>query len=169
LLRILLVAAALASQAPPSEVFSRLHHGHRALMDAGQWVRQRGESNEVKAFATRVLHDHDGRDRALLSFAKSRHIDVGVAAPGSADSVQAERDIGRNTHRLAAMNGAELDEEFAKAVIDLDRDLIKVAEEGARAAPTAGIRNELDNTTTFLRGEIGEAERIQRAAGHERR
>src|SRR5438309_1953235 len=105
MLRILLVAAALAAQAPPNEVFSRIHHGHRALMDAAQWVRQRGASEESRAFATRVLHDHDGRDRALLAFARSRGIDVGVVAPGTGNLIEAERDIDRDTRRLSSMSG----------------------------------------------------------------
>ena len=77
-------------------------------------------------------------------------------------AANADRDIDADIKKMRKLTGDKLDREFARIVLELDRDLVRVSEDGARDASTGSIKNHLDDEITFLRGEMGEADRLVR-------
>ncbi|HYE14155.1 MAG TPA: DUF4142 domain-containing protein [Pyrinomonadaceae bacterium] len=120
-------------------------------VEMGRLAPERAASEEIKAFARKLVEDHTKANEALAKFAQERR----MALPQSLDSKHR-----KEVDRLAALRGERFDSEFVRVMIkDHKKDIALYEREAARGAD-AGARELASAILPTLREHLRMVQRI---------
>jgi putative membrane protein len=97
-----------------------IHHANQREIDLAKIAKERSDSPQVKAFADRLIADHQAADDQILSFAKGRGLDleaVRAQVRATAETVELERRaraVGSATGEWAFMAEPPMDRQAAQ-------------------------------------------------------
>ena len=151
---------AVAGNEAVAGAYTRLHSANRVLVDLARDVRRRSTTPQTTALAERVIQEREIADRRLLAFARGHAIDVGVRDRGAGDEKKLNEELNHWLKKIAGETGRKLDRDFADAVVDIDREMMRVAEDARANAPHDTVRDQLDQQLAGLRTEIGDADKL---------
>ena len=86
------VSAGAAERGPVLLAF--MHHANQREIDMARLVKEKSDSPQVKAFADRLITDHQAADDRILAFAKGRGLDleaIRAQVRSAAETVELER------------------------------------------------------------------------------
>ena len=103
-------AASPAENGIDANVLSKMHAINLLEIKAGTMARQKGNTEEVRAYGNRLENDHQLSEQMLKALARSEHI--GVQAPAKMTQQAAAL-----INKLESLSGGPFDQAFIKAMI----------------------------------------------------
>jgi putative membrane protein len=126
------VPGATAGAEGDLDVVARVHQSNQKEIEMAQIALDKAESPQVKAYARKLLNDHQGADKKLLTYADKKNLDrskLEKAATGTAAAPTADNDA---QTRLLSATGADFDRQFVTVMLgehDKAIDLVKSAKD----------------------------------------
>lgn len=82
-----------------NKVVDKLHRVNEKTIEYGSLAQKRGSDDAIRKFGAKLVKDHQGLDKAVLSFAKSNSIQIGAAT----------KDYGAMTGGAMGSSGSDFD------------------------------------------------------------
>lgn len=145
------------------EAAQKLHASNQGETQAGQLGAQRAQSPEVKAFAERMVTDHQQNDQQLTQMAQS----MGASLQGDAFTKK-QRDAQKDLKSVEGKSGAAFDKAYMSMMVkEHERDVKEVgkAAKDAHKAQQTELASFLDQTHSHLQMHLDEAKRVQKSLG----
>lgn len=133
-----------------------VHDGLKANhmeIQMGQLAQQRGQSDQVKQYAQRLIQDHQKARQQLQQIAQSRGVEIKLEDPQERAKEVSEK--------LADASGAEFDKKFMEDQVKHHEKDIKKFEEFAREAKDPQLKQFATQALPILRQHLEWAQQIR--------
>lgn len=110
------------------EVLKELHQGNQTEIKLAQLAQKKGQSQQIKDLATRIMQDHQQADQQVQQLAKTMKVSLGTPKE-SGNIHQKYKNLGNSFQEaLTAVQGQPFDQLYAtNTVIDHDKDVATLA------------------------------------------
>ena len=122
-------------------LLSFIHYANQREIDLAKLGKEKSDSPQVKAFADRLLTDHQAADDRLVTFAKGRGVDldaVRARARATAETLEQERrsrTVGSSSGEWAFMAEPGVDREAAQLVGEHKGNVAAAATAAGKSRP----------------------------------
>jgi putative membrane protein len=148
----LLFGPAMAQDKASQKFITEAIHGNFAEVSMGQLAQQNGASEEVKAYGQILVSDHGSANQQAQQAASS----VGVTAPPTESNAKQKADH----DKMAKMNGAAFDREFASHMVKDHKKDIAAYTKASKKTDAAG--QYAKSTLPTLQKHLETAQSLQR-------
>ena len=145
---IALTGSAVAQSHSDKEFMEKASQGNVAEVELGKLALQKSQNADVRAFATRMIHDHQALGKKMAPL---------MAQAGLKPSVSLNTEHQHLYNKLAALSGADFDKEYIRAMDEDHHEDLKDFRDEANSTKVAQIK------TTVLGGVKVIAEHTQMA------
>jgi putative membrane protein len=111
------------------ETVAKVHEANQKEIEMAQMALDKAESPRVKAYARKLLADHQAADKKLMAYAERKSLDVSKAGPKTTAAAPAPSDDEAHK-RLQTATGADFDRDFVNVMVSEHEkaiDLVKSA------------------------------------------
>lgn len=136
-----------------ASALAKVHHVNQMEIEMAKLAMEKGASREVRAYAERLMRDHQMSDRKLLSFASSKNIPVENFAVLTAEQQARERAVSDQLH---AATGSSFDRLYLQKMAEGHSDSINDLSQAIEQLPDRAERNFLAK----IRPIVGQHERL---------
>lgn len=139
----------------------KLHAANQAEVQMGQMAAQTAQDEQVKAFAQKMVDDHQKNDQQLEQLAQQ----VGVTLTGPAFDA-AQKDAEKDMAKFHAKSGQSFDRSYMSHMVkDHQKDVKEVGSLAKKAhqAKQAELASFLDETHVAMQGHLQEAKQVEKA------
>jgi putative membrane protein len=126
---LLLISSAHAAETVSQRFLKKAIEDNYAEIKMGQLAQQNGQSDDVRKYGQMLSDDHSGANEKAMDAAKS----VGMAPPDGPNAKQKS-----DYEKMAKMNGAKFDQEFARHMVADHRKDIAEYKRAAKLFNAAG-------------------------------
>jgi putative membrane protein len=113
------------------DVVTKVHQANQKEIEMAQMALDKAESPRVKAYARKLLNEHQAADKKLMTYADKKKLDLGkVEQPATGTTAAPKADS--DAHALVNATGAEFDRQFINMMLeehDKAIDLVKSAKD----------------------------------------
>lgn len=140
------------------EIVGMLQTVNKGELEAARIAVERSTNEQVKAYAERMITEHEENDRKLEA--------VGVRPARGEFSGKMERKHKSLSNRLGRLEGADFDRAYMKAMVE-DHEMVidKLDKKMIPAAKTGALSSHLTETRTAVESHLEEARRIKASLG----
>lgn len=147
-----LLGASIAHGASDDQSFvTKASQGGVAEVELGQLALSRGNSQEVKAFAQKMVDDHSKANAELAAVATAAGASVAAAPSAEQKAVAA---------KLEALSGAAFDRAYASQMVADHEKTVALFEQEAESGGNAGIKAFAAKTLPTLRTHLEHARQL---------
>jgi len=126
-------AAPTAGMAGDLDVVTKVHQANQKEIEMAQMALDKAESAQVKAYARKLLNDHQGADKKLMAYVEKKNLDRSKVEQTATGTAAATPKADEDAHaRLLSATGADFDRQFVNMMLDEhDKaiDLVKSAKD----------------------------------------
>jgi putative membrane protein len=132
---------------------AKIHHVNQMEIEMGKLAMEKAESQEVRAFAERLMRDHQMSDRKLLAFAKDKNIPIERTQTLTAADLAKDQETSAQLH---AATGSSFDRLYLQKMAEGHSATINDITAAIDELPDRSERNFLAK----IRPIIGQHERL---------
>jgi putative membrane protein len=149
----LLTSVAIAQDKASQKFITEAIEGNYAEVSMGELAQKNGQSQDVKAFGQTLVTDHGAANQKALEAAKS----IGLSAPPAGPNAKQKADH----DKMAKLNGAAFDKEFAKHMVKDHKKDIAAYQKASKKQDAAG--EYARSTLPTLRKHLDDSQALQKA------
>jgi putative membrane protein len=121
---------------------TKVHQANQKEIEMAQMALDKAESPKVKAYARKLLTDHQAADKKLMAYAEKKNLDRSqVEATATGTTASPTDEAGHK--RLMNATGTDFDREFVNMMIDEHDKAIDLVKSGKDAATDKQLRTML--------------------------
>jgi len=126
--------------------------GGMAEVELGRLAVQKGASQQVKDFGTRMIKDHSKADRELMALAASKGVELPKSVSLSEDASMVH---------LKMLSGKSFDEAYVKMMVDDHKDDVAAFQKEADGAQDTDVKRFAQKTLPTLQSHLDKIQAIQ--------
>jgi putative membrane protein len=151
-------AAPTAGMAGDLDVVTKVHQANQKEIEMAQMALDKAESAQVKAYARKVLNDHQGADKKLMAYVEKKNLDRSKVEQTATGTAAATPKADEDAHaRLLSATGADFDRQFVNMMLDEHDKAIDLVKSAKDSVTDKQLR-------TFLAGVLPKLEQHRKMA-----